>query len=216
MSQLHLTFSNTHHAVNFFVNPPENGRTIFEASMPESTLAHPISACLLTMILFCVSLFSACAQTQQDVAFCPEDGCADRLINEIHGSTQYAHVAIAYFTDDRISDALIEAYQRGVDVQVLGEGSQNYPGTDDYSAGMNYDVVQQLKQAGVPYRDDSNPAIMHDKFTIIDGVTVLTGSYNYTVSADTQNNENLVILTSDRMAEAFETEFQNLWSNGVE
>ncbi len=154
---------------------------------------------------------SGCAeQTQQEALFCPADGCAERLIREIDGATGSVHVAIAYFTHADIADALIRAHERGVDVKVLGEADENVPG------GINYDMVGLLSSAGVPYRDDSNPAIMHDKFAIIDSGIVLTGSFNYTHAADERNNENLVVLVASRTAAAFEEEFEYLWSYGVE
>ncbi len=169
---------------------------------------------LAPLLLFLVWLPGCTEQTQMDALFCPEDGCASRLIAEIAGSTESVHVAIYYFSHPDIADALIEAHERGVDVKVLGDGDANY--SEQYGPGNNYETVQRLKEAGVSYRDDGNAAIMHNKFAIIDGAMVLTGSFNYTLSADESNNENLVVLVSTRMADAFEREFQYLWSYGVE
>jgi len=169
--------------------------------------AHPAVFRLPPILPLLLSLVSCAGCTQQDAFFCPNDGCADRLIDEIRASTSTTHVAIAYFSHYDIADALIEAHARGIDVKVLVEAN-----TD----GINDDVVKRLRSAGVPLLYDSNPNLMHHKFTVVDGQTVLTGSFNYTYFADTENNENLVVLTSPRMAGAFEDEFMTLWSSGVE
>ncbi len=174
---------------------------------PPTTPRSPAARALL--LVLAVLLPGCTPQTREEVLFCPADGCAERLIAEIDGATSSVHTAIYYFTHPDIADAMIRARERGVTVQVLVEGEADVPG------GANYDTVQRLLAAGIPCRDDANPAIMHDKFTIIDGAVVTTGSFNYTVSADEENNENLVILSSSRMAEAFEDEFDYLWTYGT-
>ena len=55
-------------------------------------------------------------------------------------------------------------------------------------------------------------AKMHNKFTVIDGKRVLTGSYNYTTSASTWSYENLVLLDSAEIADAFAAEFKKIIS----
>lgn len=53
---------------------------------------------------------------------------------------------------------------------------------------------------------------MHNKFAVIDGETVISGSYNWTTSAEKWNYENLLIISSSRVAEPFEKEFIELWT----
>lgn len=148
--------------------------------------------------------------TSQDAYFCPADGCSDRLINEMNNASKTLHVAIAYFNHDGIADAIIAAHDRGVEVKVLGEADESGEG------GINEEVVAKLKAAGVDYRDDGNDALMHNKFSIIDGYVTLTGSFNYTNAADQRNNENLVVLMSEHTAGQYELEFEALWAAGVE
>jgi len=50
-----------------------------------------------------------------------------------------------------------------------------------------------LEAAGVPVRNDSNRALVHDKIAIVDGYIVRTGSYNWSSSAEERNNENLLV-----------------------
>lgn len=163
---------------------------------------------LLLVYFFSLSIFACDEHTE--VLFCPEDGCAKRLISEIDSATLSVHVAIAYFNDEEIATALIEAYKRGIDVRVIGEADENTPN------GINYQTIEMIQLEGVSYRDDGNEDTMHNKFTIIDTAVVLTGSYNYTFSGDNTNDENMEVIFSKRIAENFEAEFQELWEAGVE
>jgi phosphatidylserine/phosphatidylglycerophosphate/cardiolipin synthase-like enzyme len=53
---------------------------------------------------------------------------------------------------------------------------------------------------------------MHHKFMIIDGKIVVTGSYNWSYSAEEKNDENLVVILSPNTAKLYETEFNRIWS----
>jgi phosphatidylserine/phosphatidylglycerophosphate/cardiolipin synthase-like enzyme len=77
------------------------------------------------------------------------------------------------------------------------------------SPSTQYDNFQQ---AGLDIRKDGNPGLMHDKVIIIDRMIVITGSYNFTKSADTINDENVVILFSPDVAEQFLQEFQKIFN----
>ena len=60
--------------------------------------------------------------------------------------------------------------------------------------GESQGALIAAAQAGVPVRITSNPKLMHNKFAVIDGATVLTGSYNFTWSAQNRNAENVLVL----------------------
>ena len=57
-----------------------------------------------------------------------------------------------------------------------------------------------LANQGVPTMIDANHAIAHNKIMIIDGETVLTGSFNFTKAAQDNNAENLRILRNPTLA----------------
>ncbi|MBS7635541.1 DUF1669 domain-containing protein, partial [Candidatus Bathyarchaeota archaeon] len=64
-------------------------------------------------------------------------------------------------------------------------------------------------------RNDTNPDFMHNKVMIIDGEIVFTGSYNWSKSAEEDNDENLVIIKSMEIAETYEEKFEEIWNKGV-
>lgn len=56
---------------------------------------------------------------------------------------------------------------------------------------------------------------MHHKFVILDGRTVLTGSYNWTLESEEENYENLVIVRDPQVAQDYAREFEALWEEGL-
>ena len=54
---------------------------------------------------------------------------------------------------------------------------------------------------------------MHNKFAIIDNRILLTGSYNWTFSANNRNDENLMVIDDPEIIEIFQNQFINLWTN---
>jgi len=54
---------------------------------------------------------------------------------------------------------------------------------------------------------------MHNKYAVIDGKTVITGSFNWTVSAEKRNDENLLVIKRlPALVEAYEKNFEKLWN----
>jgi len=135
------------------------------------------------------------------VYFSPNGECEEQLLYWISRANVSIHILIYSFTLDSISDALIEAHDRGVDVKVVFEKQQI----------TRYSEYQKLKAAGIEVRNDTNSAYMHDKIMIIDGIIVITGSYNYSTRAEKSNNENLIIILSDDVANIYEQEFEKIW-----
>jgi phosphatidylserine/phosphatidylglycerophosphate/cardiolipin synthase-like enzyme len=107
----------------------------------------------------------------------------------------------------------VKAQQRGVKVQVVLD--QEFDSANDLSKG------NLLEQQGIPVRRISglNPGkaergagLMHQKFAVIDRKVVFSGSFNWTVSAENYNDENLLLFRDAApLAEAYRKEFFRLW-----
>jgi len=151
------------------------------------------------------SLQSQADITVLGVYFSPKGGCEDQVIGWIGRANRTIHILIYSFTLDSVSDALIEAQNRGVEVKVVFEKNQI----------TKYSEYQKLKAAGIAVRNDTNPGYMHDKVMIIDGVIVLTGSFNWSMHAEEKNNENLLIIRSLYLAGIYEKEFERIWINSI-
>jgi len=148
---------------------------------------------------------SAIVPNSIEAFFCPADNCSQKLISQFDSAKGTIDGAIYSFTLDSIGDALVNAKKRGVNVRIVMERQQ----LSDYSE------IDKLKNAGIDVRIDSNPAYMHDKFAVIDGNVVATGSFNWSQNADEKNNENLVIINSQELAQKFEAEFVKIFSSGL-
>ncbi len=130
-------------------------------------------------------------------------GIDDLLIESIDHAKEEILIAIYALTNDRIRDAIVKAYERGVRVQLF---------TDD--GALFSDDIKYLTQKGIIVKSDEDPsALMHDKFTVIDNKIVWTGSCNYTYYAFYRNNENLVKITGTKIAEVYRKEFQEMWND---
>jgi phospholipase D len=135
-----------------------------------------------------------------DVYFSPKGGCAEAVTYWIGKANQSVHVLMYIFSLESIADALISAHKRGVEVMVVLDKSQSYT------------QFAVLRAAGIEVRNDTNwEGILHDKIAIIDGTIVLTGSFNWTETAENNNNENLIVVNSVDVASLYETEFQKVW-----
>ena len=125
------------------------------------------------------------------VCFSPNGGCTDAIIKSLDEAKQMVLVQAYSFTSAPIAKAVVEAHKRGVKVQVILDKSQR---TEKYSS------ADFLAHAGVPVLIDEKHKIAHNKVMIIDSQTVITGSFNFTKSAEEGNAENLLIIHSKELA----------------
>ncbi len=97
---------------------------------------------------------------------------------------------------------MIAAHRRGVDVKVI---------LDRYKAseGSEYD---KLRSAGIPVRLHESAGLMHNKVAVIDGSITITGSYNWTGTAENENDENLIVIRSLEIFNSYEKEFEKIWN----
>lgn len=137
-----------------------------------------------------------------EVAFSPEDDVQARILRRLDQASSSIDVLAFTLTADRIADALIDAAERGVRVRGVLEASR----ADDLGADAG-----RLRAAGLGLRLDANPDTMHNKVLIIDRRTVVTGSYNFTQSAEEHNDENLLIIDNPHLAGQYEQAFQALF-----
>lgn len=123
------------------------------------------------------------------VAFSPDGGITGMIVNEINNATKSVYVQAYSFTSPDIANALIAAKNRGLDVAVIVDKSQET---------ANYTEADDLTAAGVPVHTDKAFAIAHSKIMVVDGSDVITGSFNFTRAAEMNNAENCLILKDSK------------------
>ena len=138
-----------------------------------------------------------------DVYFSLVDDPEGAVIEELNEAKKSIDIAMYYFTDRNLANAVIDAHNRGVRVRIYLDKDQEE---------AKYSKSRYLAKHGITIRYSNNPYIMHHKFAVIDSEVVITGSYNWTASAGGRNNENLLVVRDPLLASRYEWEFFRLWS----
>ncbi|MEM5792794.1 MAG: phospholipase D-like domain-containing protein [Candidatus Aenigmatarchaeota archaeon] len=151
---------------------------------------------LLLILSGCVTKTGKVVQIQEninklEVYFCPQDECGEKLENLITSANKSVHCALFDLDLKNIKNSL---KRNDIDVKIV---------TD----------IKNKRQI-----DDLNPVfndgyqLMHNKFCVIDGYIVLTGSFNPTENDNFLNNNNVVIIESQILSGNYEDEFMELWN----
>ena len=127
----------------------------------------------------------------------------DVMIEMIDGATASIHFAVMGFSEPRVVAAFERAYDRGVDVAMVGD------------AGHLYNNGYQLfMDRHIPMHVGNLNHIMHDKFMVVDDRFVFCGTANWTPTDLIRNSNNFVIIDSPEVAADFEDEFTQMY-NGL-
>jgi len=155
---------------------------------------------LLTTIL--ISHFFLISLAKTEVYFSLSDNPQKEIIKNINQAEAFINIAMYVFTDKEIVLPLIDAQNRGIKVRVYLDKSQ---------IESTYSVSRFLVQKGIKVRISTNNYIMHNKFAIIDNRLLLTGSYNWTFSANNRNDENLMVIDDPEVIARYQNQFEKLW-----
>lgn len=126
------------------------------------------------------------------------------LVTAIDGCSGSIDGAFYDITSPRIVDAFLRAKKRGLNIRLVTDDS-NYG-----RAGIN-----SLMRAGIPVVTDTGKGLMHNKFAVLDGRALWTGSYNTTENCAEKNNNNALCFNSREMAGIYEAEFCEMFENGI-
>ena len=153
------------------------------------------------------------ANAVKKVLFSPDDNLQQALIEYINNENKQIRVAIFCFTDKDIAQALIDAHNRGIDVEIVTDPAQL---KDRYSKmSLLQDSAIKVYEYNPNYVKDMRSNIMHHKFVIFgrkgsDLARVWTGSFNFTQAANKRNQENVLISADPEIVEKFCEQFELL------
>ena len=165
------------------------------------------SGMVVLLFVVCLSVHSQAALPSTasfQVGFSP-GGTALAVVQKAIAVAKTEILMACYeFTSRDIAESLEAAAHRGVKVRIVA----------DWKASQDkYSQIRILKSAGIPIRLDEQYAIHHHKFMVVDGVTLETGSFNYTDGAVKRNAENaLVLWNAPQVAAVYGKEWQRLWA----
>jgi phosphatidylserine/phosphatidylglycerophosphate/cardiolipin synthase-like enzyme len=138
-----------------------------------------------------------------EICYSPGGNCAAVIQKYWDRANKTIFVAIYSFTLYNLADSLTRAKIRGVVVQVVFDQAQ---------MAIQGSQYLYLKESGISVRIDRSVNLMHDKFTVIDGTIVITGSFNFSRSAVESNRENLIVIRSVLVAKQYEEQFTVIWN----
>jgi phosphatidylserine/phosphatidylglycerophosphate/cardiolipin synthase-like enzyme len=149
---------------------------------------------------------SPSANTQIEIAFTPDENALGKILAAISKARRDIRVQAYVFTDRTLARALIRAHRRGIAIEVIVDQEK----VEDNGAPR----AIELAAAGIPVYVDGLHAAAHNKIILIDAASnapvVITGSYNFTVAAQSKNAENLLVIRGDRQIAAA---YYRNWAN---
>lgn len=155
-------------------------------------------ALLFVIVLFLSPVVMAnqftLTNVQVHLCFTPGEDCADKIVNEINNAKSDIYIQAYSFTSTPIAKALVDAFKRGITVEVILDKSQR---------SERYTSASFIANARIPTYIDDKHAIAHNKVIIIDRTVTITGSFNFTKAAQERNAENLLIIRSREIAKSY-------------
>lgn len=132
-------------------------------------------------------------------------GIDENIAEAIKNTQRTLDIAAFEFNSPAITSAVLDAKRRGVQVRIVADNEHTIEDDDS--------TLKQVVDAGVPVVYDQRSAFMHNKFMIMDGATVWTGSTNWTINDVYRNNNNTLTLRSRRAVETYQAEFNEMFSS---
>ncbi len=139
---------------------------------------------------------------QESVYFSPGEECLQAILSNIRQARNKIRICLFTISDDRIAEELISKKRQGVSIKIITDNDKMFDRGSD---------IEKLHRAGIPIRVDETDNHMHHKFALFDSDITLTGSYNWTRSAERYNHENILITDSNKVLRQFNKEFDSLW-----
>lgn len=142
------------------------------------------------------------APTVSSAWFSPGEQCLRNLRARMRAARRTLDICVFTIADNRLSEEIIAAHERGVAVRVVSDNDKQHDAGSD---------IARMVDRGVAVRLDAGPSHMHHKFAVFDGRLLANGSFNWTRSATTRNDENLVVTDDANLVRSFAQQFEALW-----
>ena len=193
---------------NFFINYPN----MYKGSHNTDKLKEMINeiaktyqnnfASYQTLINFFINTYLNTKPALLECYFFPNQNNERKVVDMFRTCKKTLDLAIFTLTKDSISNAIEEAYKRGVKVRLIA---------DDSCSLMLGSDVRKLAAIGVPTKTDRAKYYMHNKVAIIDKSVLVTGSYNWSRQATNYNQENILFFENKDLCEKYTQEYDKLW-----
>ncbi|MEF2576632.1 MAG: phospholipase D-like domain-containing protein [Bacteroidales bacterium] len=123
-----------------------------------------------------------------------------RILAQLSKARVSIEVAVAWITNEVLINKLQEKKNEGIAVRILM--------TDDHT---NRAYFPKIKDAEVYMKRGDGGGKMHHKFCVIDNQTVIHGSYNWSINAETKNDEDITVEENNlQLASDYSVQFREL------
>ncbi|HEU0307324.1 MAG TPA: phospholipase D-like domain-containing protein [Lysobacter sp.] len=156
----------------------------------------------LEQVVKTLDLAAVSAAAGTTAFFTPGESCLRKLRELCRGTRRTIDVCVYTIADDRLSEELAAAHGRGVRVRIISDNDKRFDDGSD---------IAWLAARGIEVRLDEAPFHMHHKFALFDGELLANGSFNWTRSASSSNQENLVVSRDAYLVRCFGGQFEDLW-----
>lgn len=146
--------------------------------------------------------------TLLDIYFSPDDNIANNLLDLIYTASESVDFLAYSFTSDPLAEAIRARAEEGLSVRGVMDDGQI-----DSNQGTEFDA---FRQAGIDVRRDGGAGLLHHKVIILDEEIVIFGSYNFTNSAETRNDESVVVIYDPFIAGQYMVEFDRAYDAAYE
>ena len=146
------------------------------------------------------------AAAAQEAYFSPNGHIKNRIVDEIANAKDSIDIAVFNITSFAIGTALKKAWKKGLRIRILADQGES----EDL-----HSIIGSLMQNGLRIKlvkGRGKNGLMHNKFAVFDHQLLLTGSYNWTETAEHANYENAVFLRDKDLLKAYQNEFDLIWS----
>ena len=138
------------------------------------------------------------------IFFSPYDNTSIFIIKKINNANKYIYIPAFVITHNGITDAIINAYKRGVDVKIILDA------TSINSRNLKFNILKANK---IPIKIENFAGKLHSKTIIIDDKFTIMGSMNFSQSGDSKNDENVLIIENSNISSNYKNFFLNLWDS---
>lgn len=145
------------------------------------------------------------APKDNEACFSPDENCDEKLRKFILSAKTSLDIAIFDINRKAIVDAIVEMHDK-VKVRLV---------VNRKLAKDSAPAIARFKENKMFVRVGKQKGIMHNKFVIVDGKRLETGSFNFTNGAADKNQENQVYLSTPSIVERYQQRFQKMWDSGL-
>ncbi len=130
--------------------------------------------------------------------FSPGNDCRNKIISLINNAKKNIKICVFTISDNTIVKAIIGAHQRGIDITIISDNDK----ANDKGSDIDY-----LSDKGIEVILDRSAHHMHHKFALFDDTILLNGSFNWTRSATTVNQENILVTSERQLVSDYKNRF---------